>query len=62
MSSTNPVTLVFNDFFLSGFVLVNPVVVFSITSIIGVLMNAHSVPADLVPCPEPCIGDSVVLV
>ena len=62
MSSTNPVTLVFHDFFLSMSVVVNPVVCCSVTVIIGMLMNVYIVLADHVPCPEPCIGDSVVLV
>ena len=60
LSSTNPVTLVFPDFSLSGFVVVNPVVVCSITFIIGILMNARSVPTEAVPCPEPYIQKASV--
>ena len=62
-SSTNAVTLVFHYFLLFEFIVVNPIVVFfSNTLMIGILMNAHSVPLDTVPCLEPCIGDSSVFV
>ena len=42
--------------------MVNPVIAFSNTLMFGMLISAHSVPVDPVPCPEPCIGDSSVLV
>ena len=43
-------------FFLYIIVVVNPVVVCSIAFIIRMVMNAHSVPDDPVPCLAPCIG------
>ena len=52
-SSTNAVALVFHSLLLFGFIVEKPVVVFSRTLIIGMLIRAHSVPADPVPCPEP---------
>ena len=58
LSLSNLVTLVDHDFLLSIFVVVNPVVVYIITFINEMLMNAHSIPAEPVPCPEPYIGES----
>ena len=45
-------------FVLFTFMVVKPVVVRSITLIVGILMNAYSVPAYPIPCPIPCIGES----
>ena len=59
-SSTNAVALVFHSFLLFGFIVVKPVVVCYKTLMMGILISAYSVPADPVPCPEPCIGDSFV--
>ena len=61
-SSTNAVALFFHYFLLFGFIVVKPVVVCSRTLMMGILISAHSVPADPVPCPEPCIRDSSVFV
>ena len=44
----------FSILFLFGFFVSKPVM--------GMLISAHSVPADPVPCPEPCIRDSSVCV
>ena len=49
-------------FLLSGFVIVNPVAGFSITFIIRMLISAHSIASNPVPCTELCIEDSLVLV
>ena len=61
-SSTNAVALVFHTFLLFGSIVVNSIVVFSNTLIMGMLMDIHSVPVDPVPCPKPCIGDSSVFI
>ena len=44
LSSTNPMTLVNHIFVLLGFDVVNSVIVYLITFIIGIKMNAHLVP------------------
>ena len=49
LSSTKPITLVFHECLLSGFVVVNLLVVSSITFIIGMPMNAYFVPTEPVP-------------
>ena len=59
LSSKNPVTVVDDDLLLSEFVVVNPIVVCSITFIIGILINSHSVLAASIPYPEPCITKSL---
>ena len=61
-SSTNAVALVFHSFLLFGFIVVKPVVVCSKTLMMGILISAHSVPANSIPCPDPCIGYSSVFV
>ena len=58
--STNPITFVDHIFVLFGFMVMKPVVVCSITLIVGMLMNTRSVPADHVPCPDLCIGESLL--
>ena len=49
--STNAVALAFHSFLLFGFFVAEPVVFCSRTLMMGMLISAHSVPEDPVPCP-----------